>query len=204
MNRKLYRNEYHKVLGGVCYGLAEYFDMDPSIVRIIFVIGFFAGGVTLIPYIVLWIVLPKKGYLYSNFQEPIVDYKVPPDQPFTQNPPPYQQYNSFSNNPFANRQYNSEPFQNVKPKQPSHAGIIFGVVLIVIGGFILIDNYDLIPDFDFERLWPVILVVVGISLILSGQTRQLWDKPAQPEADNNSNSVNDNPPAGSEPETKVI
>jgi hypothetical protein len=62
------------------------------------------------------------------------------------------------------------------PPQKSHAGIIFGVVLIIIGAIILIDNYDLFPNIDFGDLWPVVLVIVGAALIVSGQTKQAWQK----------------------------
>ena len=71
MNKKLYRDEYHKVLGGVCSGLAEYFDMDVTVVRLLFAFTFFIMGVGFIPYIILWIVLPKKGYIFNNFNNPL-------------------------------------------------------------------------------------------------------------------------------------
>jgi phage shock protein C len=48
-------------ISGVCAGIAEYFDMDVSIIRIIFVVLAFAAGSTIIIYIVLAIVLPVAG-----------------------------------------------------------------------------------------------------------------------------------------------
>lgn len=59
MEKKLYRDEQHKSIGGVCAGLAEYFNVDVSIVRLVFVLALVLKGVGLIPYIILWIVLPK-------------------------------------------------------------------------------------------------------------------------------------------------
>jgi hypothetical protein len=168
--------------------------MDPTIVRLIFAFAFFAGGVGFIPYIVLWIVLPKKGYPYNKFGNPTVDYTVPPQQPGATYTPPFEQ-----SNPFAGNQYNADPLTNMPTKQRSHAGVIIGAVLIMIGAGILIDNYDLIPDFDFERLWPVIFVVIGLALIASGQTRQVWggsnEQHAPHNAPNSANSTNDVPPA---------
>jgi len=191
MNKKLYRDEYHKVIGGVCAGLAEYFDMDPTIVRLLFAFAFFVGGVGFIPYIVLWIVLPKKGYPYNNFGNPTVDYTVPPQRPGATYTPPFEQSNPFASGPYA-----ADPVTGVPPKQRSNAGIIIGVVLIMIGAGILIDNYDLIPDFDFERLWPVVLVVIGLVLIVSGQTRQVWGESTGQQAPNSTpNTANDAPPA---------
>ncbi|MEP6513139.1 MAG: PspC domain-containing protein, partial [Parafilimonas sp.] len=54
--RKLYRDENDKILGGVCSGLADYFSIDPTVVRILFVIFF---GVTFIPYLILWVAIPS-------------------------------------------------------------------------------------------------------------------------------------------------
>lgn len=57
-DKKLSRNLSDKVIGGVCSGIASHFKIDPAIVRLIMVFGFFAWGSTLILYILLWIVLP--------------------------------------------------------------------------------------------------------------------------------------------------
>jgi phage shock protein C len=57
--RRLHRSTTDKRLAGVCGGLAEYFDIDPLLVRIGFVITALAGGPGLIAYLVLWIAVPK-------------------------------------------------------------------------------------------------------------------------------------------------
>ena len=61
-DKKLYRNTEDKMLGGVCSGLAEYFDLDPTLVRLLCVALFFVTGLApvLIAYIVAWIVIPEK------------------------------------------------------------------------------------------------------------------------------------------------
>ena len=194
MDKKLYRDEYHKVLGGVCSGLAEYFEMDVTVVRLLFAFTFFIMGVGFIPYIILWIVLPKKGYLYNNYNNPTVDYTVPPQQPADQPGQP-QQGNPNSGNPFGGNPFGGNPVGEMPPKQKSHAGIIIGFVLIMIGGAILLDNYDLFPDIDFERLWPVILVFVGGALILSGQKRREWHSEDWNQANKKDNSSSENPSA---------
>ncbi|HLR38644.1 MAG TPA: PspC domain-containing protein, partial [Chitinophagaceae bacterium] len=59
---QLSRNENDQLIGGVCSGIANYFKIDPAIVRIITFILIWAYGIGLLLYIVLWIVLPgKKG-----------------------------------------------------------------------------------------------------------------------------------------------
>ena len=58
--RRLYRDTEEKVLGGVCGGIAAYFDMDPVIVRIVLVVlAFFTTGAAALAYIILWIAVPK-------------------------------------------------------------------------------------------------------------------------------------------------
>lgn len=58
--RRLYRDPDHRVLGGVCGGLGAYFNMDPVILRIIFVVLFFVtSGAAGLAYIILWIAVPK-------------------------------------------------------------------------------------------------------------------------------------------------
>jgi len=56
--KKLMRSSRDKKLGGVCAGLAEYFDIDPTIVRVAWLLAFLCAGAGGLVYIVLWIVLP--------------------------------------------------------------------------------------------------------------------------------------------------
>jgi len=58
-SRRLYRDPENSVIGGVCGGLAAYFNVDPVIFRLLFVIFFFAGGASILVYAILWIVLPR-------------------------------------------------------------------------------------------------------------------------------------------------
>ncbi|MGM0408914.1 MAG: PspC domain-containing protein, partial [Bacteroidota bacterium] len=57
-SKRLYRDPDNRVLGGVCSGIATYFNIDPLIIRILFLILIFAYGVIGIIYIVLWALLP--------------------------------------------------------------------------------------------------------------------------------------------------
>jgi phage shock protein PspC (stress-responsive transcriptional regulator) len=58
MNRRLYRCRHDKLLAGVAAGVAEYFDLDPSLVRILFLLSIFLGGVGLFLYIAMAIIVP--------------------------------------------------------------------------------------------------------------------------------------------------
>jgi phage shock protein PspC (stress-responsive transcriptional regulator) len=58
-NRKVFRDPDDRVLGGVCSGLSYYFGWDPIWIRLGFVLFALAGGAALLPYIILWIVMPE-------------------------------------------------------------------------------------------------------------------------------------------------
>lgn len=58
--RRLFRDGEDKVIGGVCSGLTAYFGLkDPLILRILFVLLFFGAGISFLPYIILWILVPQ-------------------------------------------------------------------------------------------------------------------------------------------------
>ena len=59
MAKRLTRDVRNKKIAGVCAGIANYFDIDPTIVRLIWGVAFFVYGIGLIPYLILWFVLPE-------------------------------------------------------------------------------------------------------------------------------------------------
>jgi len=174
MEKKLYRDVHRKMIGGVCAGLAEYFDTDVTVFRLLFVFAFFIAGVGFIPYIIMWIVLPPRDYNpFTTPSDPLtVNYMMPPVQP-------------------------GSPFVNMPPKRRSNGGLIAGVILILIGASYLLNEFDIIPDWDYGRLWPVILVAIGVSLIFAGQKKKPWehhDWNKTESADATTDTLNDNPP----------
>lgn len=61
MNKRLYRIEEGKQIAGVCGGIAEYFDIDPTLVRIAWVILAFCAGGGLLAYIIAALIMPPKS-----------------------------------------------------------------------------------------------------------------------------------------------
>jgi phage shock protein PspC (stress-responsive transcriptional regulator) len=176
MEKKLYRDPFNKVIGGVCSGLSEYFDMDVTLIRLLFVFALFVVGGGFLTYIILWIVLPKK--YYNPFITPsdpaTVNYIVPPVIP-------------------------GEPFTPAPPKS-SNGGVVIGTILILLGAAFLLREFDFISFWEIHRFWPVALVAAGIALIVSGQQKKPWDNADWHQADKKdepfttTNSVNDNNP----------
>ena len=56
--KRLYRSRHDSKIAGVCGGLAEYFNIDSTLVRLAFVLLFFLGGCALLLYIIMWIIVP--------------------------------------------------------------------------------------------------------------------------------------------------
>ena len=70
MERRLYRSESDQMLSGVSGGLAEYFDIDPVIVRLLWVIlTIFSGGLLIVVYGAFWIVMPTYSSIYGDEPE---------------------------------------------------------------------------------------------------------------------------------------
>ncbi len=178
MEKKLYRDEHRKMVGGVCAGLADYLGIDVTIVRIFFLLTLILKGGGGLVYIVLWIVLPKRDYTFSN---PVVDYTVPPVVP-----PPAD--------PF----FNVPPQMPFPPKRRSNGALIGGLILITVGVIFLMDQLDIVPDWDFDRLWPIILVVVGLAFIFTGDKHEPWKKSAaewnNKPGEQSTNPTDTNPP----------
>jgi phage shock protein PspC (stress-responsive transcriptional regulator) len=58
--KRLFRSKKDRIIGGVCGGLGSYFSLDPVLVRVIWAVLFFAGGVGLLAYILAWIIIPEE------------------------------------------------------------------------------------------------------------------------------------------------
>jgi len=60
MEKKVFRSKANRMIAGVCGGLGEYFNLDPTLIRLIMVLLIFAYGIGLLIYVVGWIIIPEK------------------------------------------------------------------------------------------------------------------------------------------------
>tara|TARA_Y100000310_G_scaffold123899_1_gene122654 strand:- start:2416 stop:2850 length:435 start_codon:yes stop_codon:yes gene_type:complete len=58
--KRLYRSKSNRVLGGVCGGIGEYFGIDPTLIRLAWVLFTFVGGSGVLAYIICWIIIPEE------------------------------------------------------------------------------------------------------------------------------------------------
>lgn len=59
--KKLYRSRHNQMIGGVCMGLARYFDADVTLVRLIWVLAALFGGSGVLAYIIAWVIIPEES-----------------------------------------------------------------------------------------------------------------------------------------------
>jgi phage shock protein C len=67
--KRLYRSRKERMIGGVCGGLGAYFGIDPTLIRLLFIIGLLMGGPGVLAYLILLIVVPE---------EPLATISEPP------------------------------------------------------------------------------------------------------------------------------
>jgi len=151
MNKKLYRSNKDKMLGGVAGGLAEYFAIDPTLVRIIFVVSLFAGGAGVLAYIILWIVVPEEPYAFTKPASPSEN---------SQN-----EENGTTSGETA--QSGQEQYKQAMAEQKHKRSSVLGIILIIIGLLFLLDNF--IPRIHFGDFWPLVLVAIGVGLLLNAR-----------------------------------
>jgi phage shock protein C len=154
MYKKLYRSVTDKMLGGVCGGLAEYFSIDPVLVRLIFVLAVIFGGSGILAYIILWIIIPQKPFIIT---------------PFNTNPPSGSSQPSDEEKKSENTEFNMSSL-NINKTQ-SNRSIYAGAFLILLGGIFLFDNF--VPHFHFGDFWPLILIGLGFAIILNARNNNV-------------------------------
>jgi len=158
--KRLYRSVVDRRIGGVASGLAEYFVMDPLLIRLIFVVLALAGGGGVLIYVVLWIVTPESPVRVRPANNAFSQETPKPDAPPSGEPEP----------PAYDTNQTSAPVPPSTPQtgKRSSGSLIGGLVLITLGGLFLAD--ELIPRISFGDLWPVLLVVIGIGLLVNAFT----------------------------------
>jgi len=72
----LVRRRENRILAGVCAGLADYFDVDVNLIRLIVaVVAVFTGGVGVLAYLVAWVVIPEEGEKTSIAENLVSKYQ---------------------------------------------------------------------------------------------------------------------------------
>ena len=161
MESSLYRSDKDRMIWGVCGGLAHHFKIDPSIVRLIFILTIFFGGLGIVAYIILAIVVPREGSQAGEPSETIKE-NVQEIKDTT------QQIGKDIQSTLNSREKTAETRENREYDRNHSAGFIFGMVVLVIGIIALLSTTGITRWswwFNWEYFWPAILILIGLLLI---------------------------------------
>jgi phage shock protein PspC (stress-responsive transcriptional regulator) len=134
------------MLGGVCGGLGDYFDIDSNLVRLVFVVLAAASGVGVLIYLALWLIVPQVDVEEREAKERI---RAGAEEIAEK----------------ARTLRNEVGHASERSTQP--AGMIIGAVLILLGIVFLLRNLGFfwVTWLRFDVLWPALLIVGGIVLL---------------------------------------
>ena len=160
MEKRLYRSRSDRMIWGVCGGLAEYFDIDPVIVRVIAVLLAFASGAGILAYIILAIVVPLES-----------SEAVAPKEVIKENVEEMKETASQLGEEIRSAivREGGTSEETAKARHRSHN--ILGIILIIIGILFLLASFNLLWWLRWTYLWPLILVAIGL-LIIFGARRK--------------------------------
>jgi phage shock protein PspC (stress-responsive transcriptional regulator) len=187
MSRHLYRSRDDRMLAGVAGGLAELWDVDPSLIRIVWaLLVIFTGGIALVLYILMAIVVPEEGdttaYAQpapgspagtSAFSATSSPGGAGPAAATSTAPPEEDWRQARSRDRIARRE--ARLARHAARGRGGRSGsVVIGVLLILLGTWFLVRQY--IPAIDWDWFWPLILIALGV-LVLALAIRPRSDGP---------------------------
>ena len=160
--RRLVRSRHERMVAGVCGGLGRYFDTDPVIWRLGFVLVTLMGGAGLLAYIILAIVLPEEGRDeaaratleehaedLANAGQQLGDELTASGQRLREDLRGWSDYRS--------------PEDTARRQRSRQLG---GMILIGLGALFLLGNMGIFAWVSWDKLWPAVLIVIGLALLL--------------------------------------
>jgi phage shock protein C len=140
-SNKIVRSESDRMIAGVCGGIAAYFDIDASIVRLIFIAVILLGGSGILAYLILWFILPNEHETNQQTEE-IMKQNVTEIKEATET-----------------------ASKEVKEIAKKSGKSIWGAVLIGLGVVFLLQNFGFAHYLQLDKTWPVLLIVLGFLIV---------------------------------------
>ncbi len=161
---KLYRSRDQSVIAGVCGGIAEYFNIDVTLVRLAWALVFFAGGTGGMLYLLAWVIIPEAPR--AGAVRPAAEATRPAEPSRPAEPASAAEPEVLP----PETETEEEP---VRPAAatPENRGQnrAIGFILVGLGGLFLVQQF--IPWALLHRLWPLGLVAIGVIILLGGRRR---------------------------------
>lgn len=149
MTNRLHRSRSDAMLGGVCAGIAEYLGIDPTIVRLFFVIFTLVNGAAVLAYLVLWLVLPAEGAETDGTLEMNV--------------------RSGADEIASRARAIGNDVRGFAERRDPRTGLFVGVALLALGAFYLLRNLGVswMSWFNSDLIWPALLILAGAWLLVA-------------------------------------
>ena len=156
MKKKLYRSRKDYMVAGVCGGIAEYFDVDSTLVRLLTVLVVLLGGAGIVAYIIAWIIVPHDPEQVS-------------DETFSKREQFKDKVKKGAEDVIeeVKEHFESDDHSHSSGKNQKLLG---GIIIIVVGLIFLLNSF--FPRIAIGRLWPLILIVIGLVIILQAYKRR--------------------------------
>lgn len=163
MTNRLYRSSREKMIGGVCGGLAEYFDVDVTLIRLIALITLFMGGAGIILYLAALLIIPSdridRSMSYDRQGEHVQDIV---DEVVQNVKDTARDFGVDSPGNFSSHTEASYSTDNKYSKRGRTAGLM----LIILGVLFLLNQWFQFPVwFTLSKMWPLVLIIIGAMLI---------------------------------------
>lgn len=141
-----FRSERDEIIGGVCGGLGPYLNVDPLVLRILFVVGAMLNGIGLIVYVLLWIFIPTEETGYDD-QEEVISQNVAKM---------LERIRTLGRDA-------QQALGGTSARQDGGA-LLVGLAFIVLGVLVLMRNFGLLGW--IRHLWPLVLIAIGALMLL--------------------------------------
>ena len=159
MSDRLHKSSTNRVIAGVCGGLGEYFGVDATIVRLLFVLLAIFHGIGVLAYIVLWIVMPRETSLEMAprdvVRENIGSIREEAERLGDQ----------LIAGPTGSASVEGGAPGAAGPRAVANRQFLAGIVLLVLGVLFLMDNLHIFWWFNWGQMWPVVLIIIGAFLV---------------------------------------
>ena len=191
MTRRLFRSRDDRMLAGVAGGLAELWDADPSVVRVVWAILVpFTGGFALLAYVIMALVVPEEGEEPVAYAQPAAASSSPSTPPAQPPPGGATPASAEGGTPVVTLTASSAPPDWRSARQesraarraarrdhrgsPGNVGVLIGALLVIAGIYFLVREY--VPDIDLNWLWPAALIALGVVVLLAAFRRPPTDE----------------------------
>lgn len=139
---KLYRSETDRMIGGVAGGIGEYFDIDPVVIRIIFIALAAFGGSGIPLYLILWIVIPTQSRIQlttrETMRENVTEMK-------------------------GRAQELADDVKSLSDRKTSRSW--FGFLIVILGFIFLFDALGMVSFFTIRKFWPLLIIILGFIVL---------------------------------------